>query len=90
MAKYFIAYAYFIPHGSNGFGNIEADRSWPISSTEDITDLTDHITEAVRRMMKQPRLTLAIVNWKQFEPDIERYHPDGPPPNNIICLTAKT
>ena len=27
---------------------------------------------------------------KQFEADIERYRPDGPPPNNIICLPAKT
>ena len=90
MAKYFIAYASFIPNGSNGFGNIEADRSWPISSTEDIADLTEHITEAVRQRLKQPRLTLAIVNWQQFEADIERYRPDGPPPNNIICLPAKT
>jgi hypothetical protein len=90
MAKYFIAYAYFIPHGPHGFGNIEADRSWPISSTEDITDLTEHITEAVRQKMKQPRLTIAIISWQQFEPDIERYRPDGPPPNNIISLPSKT
>ena len=27
MAKYFIAYAYFIPNGSNGFGNIEAEAA---------------------------------------------------------------
>jgi hypothetical protein len=40
--------------------------------------------------MKQPRLTLAIISWQQFEPDIEHHRPDGPPPNNIISLPAKT
>ncbi len=90
MAKYFIAYAYFIPNGAHGFGNIEADRSWPIAGTEDVVELTEHITEAVRRTMKQPKLSLTIVNWQLFEEDIERYRPDGPPPDNIISLHATT
>lgn len=40
MAKYFVAYAYFLKNGGHGFGNIEADRSWPIAGQDDINELT--------------------------------------------------
>ena len=45
MAKYFVAYAYFLKNGGHGFGNIEADRSWPIAGQDDINELTEHITD---------------------------------------------
>lgn len=84
--KYFVSYAYFLQNGGSGFGNIEADRSWPISSSQDITELTAHITDSVSRAMRGKQLTLTILSWQQFEPDIERKRVDGSSRSNIVTL----
>ena len=72
MAKYFVAYAYFLKNGGHGFGNIEADRSWPIAGQDDINELTEHITDSLCRAMNQPSLTLTILGWQRFEDDVPR------------------
>ncbi len=77
MAKYFISYAYFLNNGDHGFGNIEADRSWPISSQADVIDLTGHITDSLCRAMNVPSLKVTIIGWQRFEDDIERELPRG-------------
>jgi len=71
--KYFVSYAYFLKNGGHGFGNIGIDRSWPISGPEDIEDLTAQITDAVSQAMAK-NLTLTIMSWQPFEPDIKRIH----------------
>ena len=86
MAKYFVSYAYFVPHGPQGFGNIEADRSFPIAGTADITELTEHITDALRRTMKQPKVSITILSWCEFEPDIERQQRSPSSTDNVIQL----
>ena len=86
MAKYFVSYAYFVPNGSQGFGNIEADRSFLIAGTADITELTEHITDALRRTMKQPKVSITILSWREFEPDIERQQRSPSSTDNVIQL----
>ncbi len=86
MAKYFVAYAYFLKNGGHGFGNIEADRSWPIAGQADINELTEHITDSLCRAMNQPSLTLTILGWQRFEDDIERKRPEPGQPSNVISL----
>ncbi|TXT28324.1 MAG: hypothetical protein FD131_3189 [Rhodocyclaceae bacterium] len=90
MAKYFIAYAYFVPHGSQGFGNIEVDRSWPIAGTADIQELTERITDSMRRTTRQPNLTLTIISWQLFEADIGRKLYDETPPDNLVEFRPKS
>ena len=90
MAKYFISYAYFIPRGSQGFGNIEVDRTYPIAGTHDIAELTEAITDALRREMRNPNITVAIINFREFEPDIHRVPAATGTPSNVITLRPKT
>ena len=89
MSKYFIAYAYFVPGGSQGFGNIEVDRTYPIAGTTDITELTEAITDALRREMRTPSLSVAIINFREFEPDIHRAPVATDGPNNVITLKPR-
>lgn len=85
--KYFVSYAYFISKtGGHGFGNIEADRSWPIAGTEDIRELTEHITESLRRFMNRRDVTLTIISWQAFEPDIDRKRPVPGDSVNVLKL----
>lgn len=85
--KYFVSYAYFISQtGGHGFGNIEADRSWPIPGTEDIQELTEHITESLRRAMNRRDVTLTIIGWQPFEPEIERKRPAPGDSGNVVKL----
>ena len=86
MARYFVSYAYFGQRGTQGFGNIEVERSYPIAGTADITELTQHITDALRRATTQPSLTISIINWREFEQDIERRAIDPTRPDNVINL----
>lgn len=86
MAKYFIAYSYFVPHGSQGFGNIEVDRSYPIAGTADITELTEAIADAMRREMRVPTINIVILNFREFEPDIERQNYRSSGAGNVISL----
>ena len=83
--KYFVSYAYFVKNGAHGFGNIGMERSWPISGPEDIEDLTSQITDAVSRAMGKS-LTLTIMGWQQFEPDIERTRGSSSGESNVIQL----
>lgn len=87
--KYFISYAYFIPKGSQGFGNIEVDRTYPISSTNDVAELTEAIASAMSREMRVPEINISILNFRQFEPDIERknYSPENK--GNVISLRPR-
>lgn len=83
--KYFVSYAYFVKNGAHGFGNIGVERSWPISGPEDIEDLTSQITDSVSRAMGKS-LTLTIMGWQQFEPDIERIRTGESIESNVIRL----
>ncbi len=83
--KYFVSYAYFNQNGGHGFGNIEVERSWPISGSEDIADLTSQITDSVSRAMGKS-VTLTIMGWQQFEPDIERTRGSSSGESNVIQL----
>jgi len=85
--KYFISYAYFLQHGGHGFGNIAVERSWPISGPDDIEDLTSQVTDSVTQTMGK-RLTLTIMGWQQFEPDVERIRGAGSGPARVAHLSA--
>lgn len=84
--KYFISYAYFLQHGGHGFGNIEVERSWPISGAEDIEDLTSQITDSLSRTIAK-KLTLTILGWQQFEADVERVRGNHNGPSNVVQLS---
>ncbi len=90
MSKYFIAYAYFASGGAQGFGNIEVDRAYPIASTADITELTDAITDAVRREMRVPTVNIVILNFREFEPDIERQNYGADSKDNVVSIRPKS
>lgn len=86
--KYFVAYAYFLKNGAHGFGNIEVQRSWPISGTDDITDLTSQITDDLSRAMKrEPDVT--IIGWQRFEDDVERIRGQKGDSGNVVHLLGQ-
>jgi len=89
MATYFISYSYFTPKGANGFGNIAIERSYPIAGPGDVSELTETITEAMRRELKVETVHVAILNFREFEPDIQREPTGERSIDNVVLLRPR-
>ena len=66
--RYFISYQWFAYSQSEGFGNVEVDRSTPIKSIEDTKELAEQIkNNPVNSIPSNAKLV--ILFWRRFEDD---------------------
>lgn len=63
-AKYFVAYAFYMPDGQEGWGNATVNRALPVTEMKDVQSMTAAIQK------QEPRLAgaqIQIINWRRFE-----------------------
>lgn len=90
---YFVSYAYFQKGAAffktHGFGSAPFELSHPVARFDDVLLLADLIKQAMIRQGSPGDIEIAIINWKQFEPDIERLEQPTSIPQNVLSLTRK-
>lgn len=89
MAKYFVSYSYFTPRGAQGFGNIAIERSFSIAGPDDIAELTGAITDAMQRELKAEKVNVVIINFREFEPDVQRNPTRESSTDNVVVLRPR-
>ena len=95
MNQYFISYAYYekpkIPllKQGHGFGSIAVELSHPIARFDDVLLVAERIREAMLKQTGYEDIDISVINWKPFEPDVERLPHQDAPPNNVISIAPR-
>lgn len=66
--RYFVSYHFSTGYGTNGFGNSQISRTYPVRSFEDI----DRMAESIQKSLESrydSEVSVVVINWRLFEDD---------------------